>query len=245
MPLTPTFTPSFAPGNEIFGLTGNFTASDNSGYGVYGSTSSPPMPVYNNTIFTLNGSDYLKGFDGDDSLYSGGGNDIIEGGQGADTVSGDAGDDFLYGDYQYETTFANGNDFIFGGSGDDYLFGAGGSDELNGGADDDILEGGTGNDTLFGGTGADEFRFDMTVENGTEDRIGDYVDGVDQLLMVDFLSNYTHIFFLDAASVNPSYDGAYVFSTDFGLNNHGVYIEGLDETQLAWSLDASGDLLVA
>lgn len=79
MPLNPNFTPSFAPGNSLFEASGdftlNFTAPDNSGYRVSGSTSSPT----NNTIFTFNGSDWLQGFDGNDSLYAGGGNDIVEG----------------------------------------------------------------------------------------------------------------------------------------------------------------------
>jgi len=228
MPLTPTFTPSIAPGNSLFENSGDFsinwTAPDNSGYRVSGSTSS----ATNNTIFTFNGSDYLRGFDGNDSLYSGGGNDIVEGGDGDDTVSGDAGDDFLYGDYQYEATFATGDDFIFGGSGNDYLFGAGGNDELNGGTDDDILEGGTGNDLLIGGAGADEFRFDLSAESGTFDTITDFTDGVDMLSYIDVAPG-TGIFALDAGTYIAGADGTLMYSTG-ASGTHFVYLEGIDET---------------
>lgn len=109
MPLSPTSSYNYP--FKKYGLTGNYTASDNSGHSLSGSTAAP----YSNVFFTNGGHDYLKGFDGDDSLYAGGGNDIVEGGADNDIVSGDAGDDWLYGDYQYEATFAAGDDFILGG----------------------------------------------------------------------------------------------------------------------------------
>ena len=216
MPLTPTFTPNFAPGNEYFNVLGNFTAPDNSGYGVYASTSS----TASNTFHTFNGSDYLKGFDGDDALYAGGGNDIVEGGQDDDIVSGDAGDDFLYGDYQYETTFANGDDFIFGGSGDDYLFGAGGNDELNGGTDDDILEGGTGEDVLIGGAGTDTFRFDVGAEVGFGhiDTIRDFEDGTEKIA----LANTGGLTSLEKFALSGGAETLIVIN-----GTHGIYLEGV------------------
>lgn len=245
MPITPTFTPTFAPGHSLFEDSGHFTlnwtAPDNSGYSVSGSTSSST----NNTIYTWGGSDWLKGFDGNDKLYAGGGNDIVEGGAGDDTVSGDAGDDFLYGDYQYEASFAKGNDFIFGGSGNDYLFGAGGDDELNGGADNDVLEGGTGNDLLTGGTGSDEFRFDLGAETGvSRDTITDFTDGVDVIRLVDVPSSYS-VYALDAATYWSGLDGTMVLSTDWSGNQHQIYLPGVDETLITGSYDTSGDLLLA
>ncbi len=174
----------------------------------------------------------------------------MKGGDGDDTVSGDAGDDFLYGDYQHEATFATGDDFIFGGSGDDYLFGAGGNDELNGGSDDDILEGGTGGDLLTGGSGADEFRFDLGVEINTFDQITDFVDGTDNLRLVDAGVNYTNVEIYDAALFSGVFgvplDGAMVWSYNTAApGNHFIYIEDLDESLLSFSTDTNGDFLIA
>lgn len=107
------------------------------------------------------------------------------------------------------------------------------------------MEGGTGNDLIRGGSGSDEFRFDLGVEAGTEDKIVDFVDGVDSLRFVDFFSNYSSLFFLDAATYVPGYDGTLVYSTDGAANNHLVYIENLDETDFALSIDTSGDFLIA
>lgn len=74
-------------------------------------------------IYSLGGSDTIKGGDGRDALFGGGGADVICGGDGNDLISG-----------------GHGNDRLLGGSGQDKLFGDLGRD---------ILSGGAGRDTYF------------------------------------------------------------------------------------------------
>jgi Ca2+-binding RTX toxin-like protein len=209
MPLNPTVSYNYPV--TLYDLTGKYTASSNSGHKLSASTS----VASNDQFFTLNGHDYLKGFDGDDRLYSGGGNDILEGGAGNDTLSGDAGDDWLYGDYKYEASFATGDDFVLGGSGNDYLFGGGGNDELNGGADEDTIEGGTGSDVLIGGGGADVFRFDVAAETGFGhiDTIKDFKDGTDKVLLAEAAS----ITNLEKYSLNGGTDTLVIINDTHGI----------------------------
>jgi serralysin len=68
----------------------------------------------------------------------------------------------------------NGNDVLVGGYGNDRLFGHVG---------DDTLRGDAGNDVLCGSTGSDKFQF-LAAGFG-DDRISDYVDGVDKLVFND------------------------------------------------------------
>ena len=56
--------------------------------------------------------------------------------------------------------------------------GGAGADTLYGGAGADRLDGGTGQDLLIGGTGADTFVF-----NSGTDRIADFEQGVDHILL--------------------------------------------------------------
>lgn len=229
MPLSPTV--SYTYPVTKYDIVGNYTARDNSGHSLSGTTSSPSM----NTFYTNAGHDYLKGFDGNDSLYAGGGNDIIEGGGHDDTVSGDSGDDWLYGDYKYESTFAQGNDYLVGGAGNDYLFGAGGNDRLLGGTENDILEGGTGNDRLTGGSGADIFRFDVNAEMkagsaASQDDILDFQDGVDKIYFVGS-SNLTQLDLYDNAD-----NGSYLIAN----GSHIIYLQGVDA-----SLISSDDFILA
>ncbi|WP_349939397.1 calcium-binding protein [Fulvimarina sp. MAC8] len=167
-----TLPPRYPPEIPISSRQAVFPASDNSNYYLAGSTST----AANNSFFTRNGSDILKGFDGNDTLFSGGGRDIVEGGGDNDFISGEGGDDFLYGDYRTESPFASGDDSIHGGAGNDYLFGAGGDDQLYGGTGNDTLEGGTGSDLLRGDSGSDTFVFDFSTESLNSDDIDTIID---------------------------------------------------------------------
>ena len=71
------------------------------------------------------------------------------------------------------------NNTLNGTTGNDAIFGFAGRDTLNGGAGNDFLNGGIGNDTLSGGADADIFAFGDT--HFGNDRITDFVDGVDKL----------------------------------------------------------------
>lgn len=85
----------------------------------------------------------------------------LDAGEGTDTANG-----------------ANGDDVLFGGSGDDFLSGDQGNDKLNGGSGADDLAGGRGRDVLTGGADADTFIF---ANNGGNDTITDFEDGLDQI----------------------------------------------------------------
>ncbi len=143
---------------------------------------------------TLNGgsgADVLIGLAGEDTLSGGSGDDDLFGGRDADMLFGDAGVDRLNGNL--------GNDTLFGGSGDDILRGGGSNDILDGQSDNDFLLGGRGKDTLRGGAGDDTLvggeggstfdgardLFEFHRFDGT-DRIKDFEDGIDQILIRRF-----------------------------------------------------------
>jgi Ca2+-binding RTX toxin-like protein len=104
----------------------------------------------------------------------------------------------------------NGQDQIFGGEGSDRIYGEAGADILVAGADGDrlfggngtdVIVGGTGRDVMFGGTDQDMFYFgdDVTVPSGINqgdaapstgfDRVGDFENGVDLIVIDDAVSN--------------------------------------------------------
>jgi RTX toxins and related Ca2+-binding proteins len=118
---------------------------------------------------TVNGSNYddvINGGGGDDVLRGRNGNDILQGSGGNDTLQGEAGDDGLNG--------GNGNDTLQGGLGDDVLIGGLGNDRLFGGQ---------GNDVYSGGDGVDRFFFEASDGAGGKDRISDFEDGVDLIVL--------------------------------------------------------------
>jgi serralysin len=82
----------------------------------------------------------------------------------------------------YNTIIENAN----GGSARDYLYGNDVSNKLNGNGGNDVLDGGKGNDIYTGGAGADEFRVG---EIGGNDRITDFVTGVDKIRLIDIDAN--------------------------------------------------------
>lgn len=100
------------------------------------------------------------------------GQDRIIGGFSPDLLSGLAGRDTLEG--------RGGADTLRGGSGNDSLSGGAGADLLSGGTGKDWLRGGSGTDTLTGGTGADVF---ILAPGGGTDRVTDFRDGVDRILI--------------------------------------------------------------
>jgi Ca2+-binding RTX toxin-like protein len=122
---------------------------------------------YDLAISIFNG---INGTDGSERLTGTGESDYIQGLAGNDTISGGGEKDNLLGDA--------GNDFITGGAGDDLLRGGEGNDVLRSQNGNDTLGGETGNDSLYGGGGNDLF-----VIGEGQDRIFDFVDGTDQILV--------------------------------------------------------------
>lgn len=118
------------------------------------------------------GNDTLQGGDGSDRLSGGDGRDMLWGNGGNDTIAGHAGNDRLFGGL--------GNDLMSGHAGADWLLGEGGADTLSGGDGNDTLNGGSANDQLSGGAGADSFVF---ARGGGSDRIRDYQQGIDRLII--------------------------------------------------------------
>ena len=106
------------------------------------------------------------------------GNNFLDGGGGGDTLLGEGGDDHLLG--------ADSHDRLFGGDGDDILdSGSGllGNDRLDGGDGNDTLIAGDGFDRLTGGAGDDVF---VLKDNGSRDKITDFLNGADLLDLTDF-----------------------------------------------------------
>jgi serralysin len=78
----------------------------------------------------------------------------------------------------------DGDNRLEGRGGDDLLFGGFGNDTLVGGPGDDGLDGGAGNDYLRGGPGDDRFIFNAPLGPENVDRIADFEDGADRLVLV-------------------------------------------------------------
>jgi len=162
------------------------------------------------------GDDELTGGEGNDLLNGGLGADILDGGDGIDTAvystastgvtinavnsalnTGEAAGDtyisierFIGSNGNDSITSGNADNRLIGLGGDDFLIGAGGNDVLFGGNDDDRLLGGTGDDTLHGQQGADTFVFQ---EDGGNDVITDFEDGVDILEFRDLVTDLTDL----------------------------------------------------
>ena len=167
----------------------------------------------NDLAWGLAGNDLLDGRGGSDRLYGGAGNDTLRGGDGDDLLVGGAGDDRLEGGLGFDIAsygdaaaavladLANPaanlgdalrdsylaveglegsgfNDTLRGDAGANRIGGGAGHDWLEGRGGDDTLAGGAGNDMLTGGEGADTFIF-----TGGQDRITDFQDGADQIVL--------------------------------------------------------------
>ncbi|MFK7752174.1 MAG: calcium-binding protein [Sedimentitalea sp.] len=122
------------------------------------------------------GEDRLVGGNGDDRMFGGGGDDRMQGGNGDDRMLGGTGEDIMFGQ--------SGADDMFGQGGDDDMNGGNGADTLRGAGGRDTLDGGRGMDVLIGGANADRFEFRAL---GGKDRIADFTDNVDTLVLDDAL----------------------------------------------------------
>jgi serralysin len=153
----------------------------------------------NDTVNGGGGNELIQGEDGADSLLGGLGNDTIAGGNNYDTIRGGDGDDQAWGGNGRDLIFlgtgndifwdngqndANGHDTVYGGAGNDTVNGGGGNEVIFGEAGNDSLIGGIGNDTLWGGADADRFVF---LAGCGGDRVGDFEDGIDTLVLDDAL----------------------------------------------------------
>ena len=128
------------------------------------------------------GRDVWFGLAGHDLAEGRRGADVLYGNAGADRLRGQAGDDRLYGD--------GGQDTLWGGSGRDQVQGGAGADRLLGGAGRDQVAGGAGDDRLTGGTGADRFVF---ARGDGRDRITDFQDGLDRIVIETGASRFGHL----------------------------------------------------
>lgn len=131
------------------------------------------------------GADSISGGDGSDYIQGNAGNDSLDGGFGSDRINGGNNDDHMLGGVGNDTMNGNvGADTIFGGDGNDSLRGGQGGDSIDGGGGNDILSGDLGADTLRGGAGIDVFVFSgASSPAATPDRILDFVDGSDRILL--------------------------------------------------------------
>lgn len=135
------------------------------------------------TLWGQDGHDSLYGLDGADRLLGGAGNDRLEGGNHDDHLEGGAGNDGVYGMSGRDSLWGqDGADALDGGAGSDWMQGGAGNDTLRGGSEADRLEGGGDHDLLLGGSGNDSFVF-----SGGRDRVGDWEDNRDTLLIDDAL----------------------------------------------------------
>ena len=167
---------AFAPGKTI--PLADFFEGDQSGTAKYGTTGKDKISGTSKAdlLIGLKGADVLKGKAGADTLMLGRSDDKGIGGGGNDMITGYIGDDLLYG--------GGGGDTLIGGSDDDKLWGQKGDDKLFGGNDQDRLDGGAGDDALTGGKKVDRFVFS---DGGDRDRINDFGNGADRLLLNDNL----------------------------------------------------------
>ena len=76
-----------------------------------------------------------------------------------------------------------GDDKVMTGGGNDALFGSKGKDKLYGENGLDVLSGGAGKDKVWGGDGEDYFLFDVKAKAKNLDKIKDFQDGEDMLLL--------------------------------------------------------------
>ena len=167
--------------------------------------------------------DYLHGGSGRDVLIGGAGYDRLIGGNYHDRVYGGVGNDRLYGNGGNDRLIGgNGHDRLMGGNMNDRLYGNNGGDRLAGGRGQDHLNGGRGDDIMTGGSGRDHFVF-----NAGSDRIRDFQDDVDTILISSRLTDATNASqVLDSAEL---IDGSAVIYFDGG---HQLTIDNVDSLDI-------------
>jgi serralysin len=139
------------------------------------------------------GNDRLYGRDGDDSFVWGAGNDQYFGGADTDTVSFSSNTSALRIDLELTVAQtaarSSGSDLfssvenITGGTSNDVISGSRVANILIGGAGNDTLNGRDGADRLTGGTGSDSFVFNKTISTSNVDRIMDFGNGTDRIVL--------------------------------------------------------------
>ena len=213
------------------------------------------------------GNDTLYGSSGNDTLIGGTGNDVMVGGAGNDTYRVDSANDVIVENFDEDLgdngdtvevfmtsgTYALGlgNDLeigiikstgavnLTGNELDNTLTGGTGANILIGGAGNDTISGGLGADVLTGGAGNDEFIFNTQFGSTNVDKITDFVNGEDHI-MID-LSGTTYAGVLSGVadlnittSTYFSYDaskGTLMFDEDgFGTGKASVTIAILGTT---------------
>jgi hypothetical protein len=92
--------------------------------------------------------------------------------------------DVLFGDAKGNAMDGKaGNDAIRSGAGKDKVNGGDGNDMLDGGSGKDSLYGGLGKDKLIGGVAADKFVFSVKAGAANADKIFDFGDGSDRIVL--------------------------------------------------------------
>ncbi|WP_425041405.1 calcium-binding protein [Primorskyibacter sp. S187A] len=174
------------------------------------------------TLFGGAGDDDLSGGSNDDDIFGGSGDDVINGDSGADFIRGESGDDTINGGSASDTidggsgeeNISGGSsaDVIFGRSGDDFIRGDSGSDTIEGGAGDDTISGSTGNDSINGGSGGDRI-FSGANNDTLRGTLGD-----------DFLSASSGNDSLSGGSDNDTLDGGTGTDTLSGGTGADVFV---------------------
>lgn len=109
----------------------------------------------------------------------------------------------------------DGRDVLKGFTKGDVLVGGGGDDRLKGKAGKDVLIDGAGKDLLFGGSGRDIFEF---VEDGQQDRLRDFQDGLDLIDLSDAAASFDSFVFtqLNEKAVRIDYADELLIVNAFG-----------------------------
>lgn len=161
----------------------------------------------------INAFNNIEGTDSRDVLFGNQRNNFIQGKAGNDLLTGLGGNDYLVGDA--------GNDMLTGNNGNDTLIGGDGSDMLFGGTGDDVLQGDAGNNSLYGGSGEDIFV--IANIDGVDNRIFDFRDGTDKILIQGAS-------FFDATLENSDFG----FSTEISLfGNPVATLIGVDSSNIS------------
>ncbi|MCV6584563.1 MAG: M10 family metallopeptidase C-terminal domain-containing protein [Marinibacterium sp.] len=172
------------------------------------------------------GRDTLRGFRGEDTLLGGDDADKAYGLAGSDYIDGGEGNDRLVG--------GGAADVILGGLGDDKLLGGDGDDSQDGGAGTDFLNGGSGADTLIDGSGRDKMqggdgadRFEL-VRDGERDRIADFQDGIDLIVLHDAVYADLDFHDLSNGSVRIRYHDEYLFLLEEDVSISAAQLDASD-----------------
>jgi len=212
--------------DTVYGMAGNDTINGGGGNDFFDGGDG------NDWIAGGIGDDTILGGNQHDTIYGGAGNDLVDGGNGRDQVWLGDGNDVFNDNAQNDSNGRDtvygmaGNDTINGGGGNDFFDGGDGNDWIAGGIGDDTILGGGGNDELIGGAGADSFVF---LAGDGQDRVTDFVDDIDTLVLDDALWDGA----LTAGQVVATFSSVHGSDTvfDFGGGNV-LTIAGITDTAI-------------